>query len=36
MGLARGVEDMESTPWKPKFEDPAVLTAEEGEENLAS
>jgi hypothetical protein len=32
MGLARGVEDMESTPWTPKFEDPEARTAEEGEE----
>ena len=36
MGLARGVEDMESTPWKPKFEDAASLTAEEGEESVES
>ena len=31
MGLARGVEDMESTPWVPKFDKPDALTAEEGE-----
>jgi hypothetical protein len=36
MGLARGVEDMESTPWKPKFEDPNERTAEEGEESAES
>ena len=27
MGLARGAQGMESTPWVPKFEDATVLTA---------
>jgi hypothetical protein len=36
MGLARGVEDMESTPWTPKFEDSEAMTAEEGEESVES
>ncbi len=36
MGLARGVEDMESKPWTPKFEDPYLKTAEEGEESAES
>jgi len=34
MGLARGVEDMESAPWVPKFEDPGERTAEEGAESV--
>lgn len=34
MGLARGVEDMESKSWTPKFEDPDLKTAEEGEESV--
>jgi hypothetical protein len=34
LGLARGAEGMESTPWVPKFEDPAALTAEEAAESL--
>lgn len=36
MGLVRGVEDLESTAWKPKFEDPDVRTAEEGAESVES
>jgi hypothetical protein len=36
MGLARGVENMESAPWTPKFEDPEARTAEEGEESVES
>lgn len=36
MGLARGVEDMESTSWKPKFEDQGVRTAEEAVESVES
>ena len=34
LGLARGVEDLESAPWNPKFEDPDIRTAEEGAESV--